>query len=129
MAKDLGHTLHLKALNAQLLHHFRHTGRNHAEVFAAGNHFCGIDQSGQLFQGFLLPKLVVAVVVEILINAVDGLLLVVAEGLIDLGFLQFDAGMILFAVVRVGDEKRFDTILQMFAFDEMKTLVFNFFHA
>lgn len=129
MAKHLGHTLHLKAHDAQLLHYFRHTGGNHAEVFAAGNHWCRIDESGQFFQGFLLPIVIMAVEIKVLVNGIDSLFLLLAEALVGFGFVQFNARDIFVFLVWCRDEKGVNTFFRMLAFNEMEALVFDLFNA
>ena len=70
-----------------------------------------------------------ASVVKVFVDAVDGLLLFFAEGLISLGLLQLNAGDVFVLFVWGGDEKRVQAFFQVLAFDEMEALVFDLFQA
>ena len=65
----------------------------------------------------------------VFVNGVDGLLLLLTEDLVGFGFVQFNARNVLVFLVGCRDEKGIHAFLHVLAFDEMKTLVFNFFHA
>ena len=75
----LRHRLQLEAEDSQFVHHPLHAGRHHAEIFGTAEHTGGTHQFRQLLHGFLIPELVVAVVEILVIEGVEGALLVLRE--------------------------------------------------
>ena len=75
----LWHALQLEAEYFQLVHHPRHTVGHHAEVFSTYQHACRLHQLRQFLHCLTIPELVVAMIVVVVVEAVERLLIVVVE--------------------------------------------------
>ena len=105
LAGVLRHALYLEREDAQLVHYPRHAGRNHAEVFAADEHAGGLRQLREFLHGLLSPEIVVAVVVVLVVQAVEGGFLPVVQRAVDVVVLHANAWMVFRGVVTVGHEQ------------------------
>ena len=79
----LGHALQLKAEYFQFVHHPWHAIGHHAKVFGTHEHTGCLHELGQLLHCLTIPELVVATIVIIVVKAVEGLLVVVVERLVN----------------------------------------------
>lgn len=71
-----GHPLNLKGKELKLLHHPRHTIGHHAQIFATGQHGGGTAEYGEFVHGRSIPEIVVTLVIEPMVQALEGLALV-----------------------------------------------------
>ena len=80
----------------------RHAIGNHTQVLTAYQHSGGLCQLRQLVHSLLAPELVVAVVVVVVVQAVEGRFLPIIQGAVHIVVLHADTGMIFVRVVAVG---------------------------
>ena len=73
------HALDLEREDLELMHHGRHAVGYHAEVLGAAEHARGVDERRQLPHRLAIPEVVVAVIVEVVVETVEAPFLVVAQ--------------------------------------------------
>ena len=106
----LGHTLYLERENAQLIHNGRYTSGNHTEVFATDEHIGTVYQGRKFLHRLAIPEVIVAMIVEVVMQSIEGLTLVLGERLERLGLETIDAGMIATGLVGVLNEEHIGLI-------------------
>ncbi len=100
-----GHALYLERQYFELLHHSRHAGRNHTEVFGASEHIGRIYQRGQLPHCLVVPERIVAVVEEVVVEAVEAPAFIVVERAVYICVLCRDSRVVLAFFNGVFDEE------------------------
>ncbi len=83
----LGHALYLEHEYFERAHDRRHTCRYHAEVFGTHEHVGGVDERRHLPHGFAIPEVVVAAIVEVVVETIETPLFVVVETTVLIGVL------------------------------------------
>ncbi len=94
MLRVLWHALDFQTQNLQLFHYPRHTIRYHAQVFTANQHGSTLGQHRQLLHGFVIPELVVALVVIMVVQAVECVFFIVTQAFKDEIVLNGDTWVI-----------------------------------
>src|SRR5574344_1566446 len=101
----LRHRLYLKTQDAQLVHHPWHAVGHHTEVFGTYEHTCCLCELRHLFHCLLIPELVVATIEIVVVEAVEIILVVVPELLVDEVELHSDTRMELVGIFVVAQEQ------------------------
>ena len=99
------HGLDLEREDAQLIHDPGHAVGHHAEVLGTDKHAGGLCQAWQFLHGLLIPVLVVATVEIVVVEAVEGILVLIPESLIDKVVLHADTWVELVGVLTVVHEE------------------------
>ena len=105
LARIFGHALNVERENLQCAHHSGNAVGNHAEVFGACEHRRGVDDGRELPHGFAIPEVVVAMIEEIVVEAVERPAFVVVEVTVYVGELGGDARMVFAFFHRVFNEE------------------------
>ena len=75
----LRHALDFQAQDLQLFHYPRHTIRYHTQVFTTYQHRCTLSQHREFLHRFVIPELVVALVVIMVVQAVECFLFTITQ--------------------------------------------------
>ena len=100
-----GHALNLEGEELKLLHHPGHAIGHHAQIFATGQHGGGAAECGEFGYGRGIPEVVVTLVIERMVQSLEGLTLVGIKALENVGVMPFDAGMVVVTLQGIFDEK------------------------
>ena len=115
LCRVFGHTLYFQREDAQVIHHPCHAIGNHTQIFTAYQHPGRLRQLRQFVHGLLTPEFVVAVIVVLIVQAVESCLFPIVQRTVDVVVLHTDARVILVRVVAVGHkqyvtDKRIQTV-------------------
>ena len=77
----------------QCTHHCRHTIRNHTQILGTGKHVSGINHRGELPHSLTIPEIIMAMIVEIVIKAVETPAFVIVKRTVCVGILCRNAWM------------------------------------
>ena len=83
-----GHPLNLKGEKLELLHHPRHAIGHHTQIFSTGQHGGGTAEYGEFGHGRSIPEIVVTLVIEAVVQALEGLALAGTEALENVGMMS-----------------------------------------
>ena len=102
---SFGHALNLEGEKLELIHHPGYAIGHHAQIFATGQHGGGAAECGEFGHGRGIPEVVVTLVIERMVQSLEGLTLVGIKALENVGMMPFYTGMVVIALQGVFDEE------------------------